>query len=231
MRNRSVLTAILTVSIALPCLAGKPGGGGGGGNTTPSVTSTIHDAPVVGAPYRIRSDYGLTGNNTYYNGVDSVISQLPNWYELSALESSERKMFVDFGDPVVDGTAVPDGALGGASSGYVKGRLLDRAGGTAAMSGVGSTLTNGFAFIFLGTDGATYQVRMNSANEPGTENALFTCTAVDSSNACVAWTVTPAGVGGKSIGRLVKSVVVKGHTQLTYYGDFYMTFEVTFTKP
>jgi len=56
---------------------------------------------------------------------------------------------------------------------------------------------------------------------------------VDTSNACVAWRATPAGVGGKNVGRLSKEVKVKGSPipGVVHYGDLYMTFEVTFTKP
>jgi len=205
-------------------MAGKP--------SSSSLTSTLNDWDAASlANYRIHSDFSLKGTYTYYDGVDSVVSHFQSGgnYELSALSSTTRKMFVDFGDPI-NGTIPPTMLPGGASSGYVPGRFVSKFGGIDSMAGVGSTLTGGLPFVFTGADGVGYQVRMNSANEPGTTDATVTCTHVSSTGTCDGWSAVPAG-GGKAIGRLVKVQNIRGTTVLTYYGDFYMTFNLQFTKP
>lgn len=232
---RKLIGVVCSLLIVLPLVAGKPSGGGGKPPATTAVTSEVHDSDIYGTPYRIRSDFPLRGTNTYWDGIDDIISDLPDYYELHTQFSEVRRFYADFGDPVSPGESIPLEVLGG-SSGFVAGKFISKVGGIAAMTGVGSSITGGFPFGFYGIDGLWYQVRMNSLNEPGTGDATFTCTAVsgadpsDPDAPCVAWRVVPAAANGKSIGRLFQRSG-KGRTTYTDLGDYYMTFEVTFTRP
>lgn len=235
MKKRLIALAVTLLAV-VPAFAGK--------GTSPAASSTV--TTVVNdwdlfyqAPYRIRSDFGLRGTDTYYHGVDGVLShfQSSGAYELDAQSSTVRRMFIDFSDSA-GGSLPPTMFAGGGSSGYVAGRFVSKFGGINAMKGVGSTLTGGIPFVFYGADGKHYQVRINSANEPGTSDVTVTCTHVQGSDQmnptalCNGWRLEPAGtVGTKAIGRLVKNETVRGKTVLTYYGDFYFTLSVQFTQP
>ncbi len=233
-----IFTCILTMGASV-MFAAKPSkpGGGGGGSTGTTVTSTVFDQNAASESYRIHSDFPRTGTQMYFHGVDSVVSQLPGYYELSALSSTARTLFVDFGDPVVAGTSVPPEVLGGATSGYVPGRFISKSSGIDKLTGVGSTLISGLPFVFTGADGQHYQVRMNSANEPGTDDGVFTCIHVNGSNQndpaalCNGWSARPATESGKAVGRLTRTATVRGKTVTTYLGDYYMTWYLEFTNP
>src|SRR4029077_14706539 len=88
------LTLCLGFVLSSATLAGKP--------TTTSVTSTLLDLRADNTPYRIHSDSACSGTSNYNNGANSVVSQIqsspPEW-ELSALSSTTRKIYVDFGEP------------------------------------------------------------------------------------------------------------------------------------
>src|SRR5947209_5382397 len=96
MKKNSLLIAIPALFTLLSLTAGVFAGK----NSATPVTSTLQDIRADNTPYRLHSDSPLSGKSYYSNGVDSVVSQLqssPEW-ELSALSSTTRKMFVDFND-------------------------------------------------------------------------------------------------------------------------------------
>ena len=214
--------------------------------TTP-VTSTILDLRADNTAYRIHSDSPLSGSNVYRNGVDSVISRFqetPEW-ELDARSSPTRKMFIDLNDPV-PGTVVESPPY---TSSYVAGRLETKClllygAGIAVgnMNGLGSTRPCPLIFNLDPLSNSTrYRINMNSVWDPGTDNALFTCTSVIDPNnpasKCNQWRVEPNGLDGVtgqrvSIARLIKVTVLNGgRTTETPIGDYYMTFRFEVTNP
>lgn len=237
-------TLIFTALSSTRVEGAKPAASGG------PATSIVYDSPAAAGldplnvqPYRIHSDLPAGKSNTYYHGVDSVTSQFQGCgcYELSTLQSNVRSLWLDLNDPVDPARPAPAEILGQARAAYVPGRFISKFGGIDTMKGVGSTTKGGLPFVFTsavqGPQGgsADYQVRMNSANEAGTTDAVFTCTRVVGTNQadpaalCNQWMAEPAG--GIGIGRLVKQETAKGKTVLTYYGDFYITFLLKITKP
>lgn len=215
-------------------------------NRPTPVTSTILDIMADNTAYRIHSDSPLSGSGIYRNGVDSVISQfqeIPEW-ELDTRSSLTRKMFVDFGDPV-PGTVLETPPF---MSNYVAGRFVSKCyllygAGTAVgnMAGLGSTRPCPLIFNFDVSKNTRYRIDMNSVWDPGTEDALFTCTNVvdfnNQSSQCNQWSVEPNGLDAltgqrRSIGRLVKvNVLSGGRTTEIPIGDYYMTFRLGVTNP
>jgi hypothetical protein len=248
-RNLSLvatLTLCLGFALSSGTRAGKP--------STPPVTSTILDLRPDNTPYRIHSDSPLSRTNSYRNGVDSVISQLqstPEW-ELSALSSSTRKMFIDFGDPV-PGSSTSSAPF---SSQYVAGRfitkcyLLYNPGGgpgdyiaVGNMTGLNSARPCPMLFRF-DWNGITYRVWMNPAQYYGTDNALVTCTGVidplnPSSSKCNKWTIGPTGTNGgvdssaqvRNLTQLTKLTTARGATTEETIGYYHMTFNIGLTNP
>src|SRR5947209_4186658 len=180
MKKNSLLIAIPALFTLLSLTAGVFAGK----NSATPVTSTLQDIRADNTPYRLHSDSPLSGKSYYSNGVDSVVSQLqssPEW-ELSALSSTTRKMFVDFNDPVPGSTT----ANAPIASGYVTGRFVTKCyllyntqGGqgypaVGNMMGLNSTRPCPMVFRF-DLNGTTYHVMMNSVQYSGTDDALVTC--------------------------------------------------------
>jgi hypothetical protein len=215
-------------------------------NQQPPVTSTLLDIGADNTVYRLHSDSPLSGSNVYKNGVNSVIShfqETPEW-ELDARSSPTRKIFVDFSDPV-PGTVVESPPF---ISSYVAGRFVSKCyllygDGSAVgnMTGLGSTRPCPLIFNIDMSKSIRYRINMNSVWEPGTDDALFTCTnvvdATIASSQCNSWSVDPNGLDGitgqrRSIARLVKVTVLSGgRTFETSIGDYYMTFRFGITNP
>lgn len=225
-----------------------------GKSTTTPVTSTILDLRADNTPYRIHSDSPLSGTSVYRNGVNSVVSQLqspPEW-ELSALSSTTRKMFVDFGDPAL-GSTTADAPF---ASQYVTGRfvtkcyLLYNTGGgpgdyatVGNMTGLNSTLPCPMVFRF-DLSGVIYRIEMNPPQYLGTDNALVTCTGVvdplhPNTSKCNQWSIGPTGTNGgvdssgqlRNLTQLMKQTTSKGKTVEQSLGYYYMTFNIGITNP
>jgi hypothetical protein len=249
MRKKSRLGATLALCFGFVLTAGAFAQK----SKTTAVTSTIQDLRADNMPYRIHSDAPHSGTNIYKNGVNSVISQLqssPEW-ELSALSSTTRKMFVDFGDPA------PGSSTGSApfSSQYVIGRFVTKCyllyntnGGrgysaVGNMTGLNSTLPCPMLFQF-DLSGTSYRVWMNPVQYFGTDNALVTCTDVvdplnPSTSKCNKWSIEPTAINGgtdaagqpRNLTQLVQVSSAKGHTTEQHIGYYYMTFNIGVTNP
>lgn len=200
---------------------GKPGGGGGGET---GLSKSLISRVAIDQGLRIQGD----DQGDYVDGTESVVSIIqrnPEEYELSTASSATRAIFVDFG------AKIRDGYHGGApfDTGLVKGRFVSKCfqlgtGSVGTMNGVGSTLECPLPFVF-DYNGSQWQLRMNSANEPGTDNAIFTCTAAASSGQCTAWSVAPGGVDGRNVARLIR-IPLKGKTVHYDHGEYYITFSL-----
>lgn len=235
-----ILAAVVSVTLPVGITAQK------NKNQQPPVTSTILDIRADSTAYHIHSDSPLSGTNLYKNGVDSVIShfqETPEW-ELDTRSSPTRKLFVNFSDPV-PGTILENPAF---TSSYLPGRLVSKCylfygAGIAVgnMTGLGSTRPCPLIFNIDVNKSLRYRVNLNSLWEPGTEDALFTCTSVIDPNnptsQCNQWIVEPNGLDGvtgqrRSIARLTKVTVLSGgRTSETPIGDYYMIFRFSVTNP
>ncbi len=249
MKKNSLMVSILALLVALSLTVGVFAGS----NSTTPVTSTLQDIRADNTPYRLHSDSPLSGKNYYKNGVESMISQLQSSqeWELSALSSTTRKMFVDFNDPVA-GSATSNAPI---ASGYVTGRFVTKCyllynttgkGYPAVGNMIGLNSTRPCPMVFrFDLNGTTYHVMMNSVQYGGTDDALATCTNVvdpthPSTSQCNAWSITPTATNGgtdstgqpRNLTRLTKTVQLsKGQTTEQTLGDYYMTFNIGITNP
>ncbi len=229
------LTLVAGLVLSSAALAGK--------STTTPVTSTVLDLDANFMPYSIHSDSIASG--IYKNGVDSVISQLQSSqeWELSALSSPARTMYVNFKSPVD-----PNNMNAPLTEGWVMGRFVTKCylrwnttngpgyPAVGNMTGLDSTRACPMVFRF-DLNGVTYRVEMNSVQYAGTDEALITCTGVVSGTSnCNQWRIEPNGsdpVTGqkRNLVRLIKLATVKGKTTDQILGDYYMTFNVGISNP
>jgi hypothetical protein len=202
------------------------------------VTSILNDIGDVtlSTNYRVQSD---TVSSSYFNGVNSVSSILQgaqntpsrDWI-LDTRSSTTRTVLIDLRAPVPNSGATLLFAW----------ELLP----TRIIVKCHETLSGSFPAIHLNQTvscpmavrftfaGADYHLVMSSGpgaviNYPETNDALVTCTAVNASGQCNAWTIFPitqADGTVQNIARLeslTKGAVAKG--------DFYLTFNFNVTNP
>lgn len=196
------------------------------------VTGQITDS----TNYRIEGD----GLGPYYNGADSVSSIIQGancttgvWgdWELNAIDSTTRPFLIDLRQPVPN-----SGAQQIFTYQYVPARVIVKCGGYANNGGFPTMSLNQTlscpAFVRFTYAGTSYRLAMTSNGQPSypeTNNVQVSCTAVNSSNKCAAWTVFPITQPGgpvQNIARLEK--LGKGGGNL---GDFYTTFLFNVTNP
>jgi len=89
-------------------------------------------------------------------------------------------------------------------------------------------------FVYAGTD---YRLVMSSgpgavtANYPETNDTLVTCTAVNGSNQCTAWTIFPITQAGGAVQNVARLQQGSKSGKWTNFGDFYLTFNFNVTNP
>jgi len=190
------------------------------------VTSTIKDSDANFTPYRIQSDL----NGAYINGINSVVSRIQgigDW-ELDMLNSPNRQVYIDFGDPVPNSNP---SNLAPPSNGWYPVRFL-----TQCSPGLQNLALNAsqkcplIIAVNVGTE--RYSIRFYSANFPGTENPSWICTSALSSK-CNGWRMQSlaADNSGKLKAQLLKITTSKGKTVNQDYGKYYFSFEVSLTNP
>lgn len=190
------------------------------------VTSTIKDSDANLTPYRIQSDL----NGAYSNGVASVVSRIQgigDW-ELDMLNSPNRRVSVNFGDPVPNSNP---GNLAPPASGWYQARFLTQC--SPSLQNLALNTTQKCPLIIavnVGTD--RYSIRFNSVSFSGTENPSWVCTSA-SSGKCNGWRMQSlaADNSGKLKAQLLKITTSKGKTVNQDYGKYYFSFEVSLTNP
>jgi hypothetical protein len=210
-----------------------------------AVTSRIQDsdpnnidlATGLPKPFRIQSD--LDSREVYTNGVDSVksiIQGIGDW-ELDTKTSTIRKVFIDFGEPVLDATLnggqTPNAPF---QSGYVPIRFISKC--TQQSLKLQDLALNDTKLcplaISLDYSGSTYAVRMNPPTYYETDWIQWTCLSLNGSGKCNSWEMEPSTFYDgerKARGQLLKITTVKGKTVEEKRGVFYFSFKVNLTNP
>ena len=226
MKNLNLVLVLLFIAVGT---AVGQGGKPAKGDTDVSATSTINNSDASGNFFRIQSD----GLGSYRNGVDSVqsIVQGIGDREMDAKASGVRRVYVDFGDPVVPGdTSAPF------SSAFVPTRFISKCASLGfkirdmAFGQVKQCpLATSFDF-----GGNTYRIAMNPLNFASTEYVSWTCLAV-SGGRCSAWSMQPSVTQAdgqlKARGQLIKITTARGKTVETPQGEFYFAFKIGVTTP
>lgn len=226
MRNTAFALALVFIVIGT---ATGQGGKPAKGDTDVPATSTINNSDGSGNFFRIQGD----GLGSYKNGVDSVqsiVQGIGDW-EMDAKASGARRVYIDFGDPVLPGdTSAPF------SSAYVPTRFISKCASLGfkirdmALGQVKQCpLATSFDF-----GGNTYRIAMNPLNFSSTENVSWTCLGTSGSR-CSAWTLQPSTIRSdgflKARGQLLKISTVRGKTVETQLGEFYFAFKIGVTTP
>ena len=201
--------------------------------TVLNITGSI--MPDPGTNYRVEGD----GIGSYNDGVASVSSILQgglnsatrDWV-LDTRSSTTRTALIDMRTPVPNSGAVPVFRWE-----YLPTRIIVKCHEAISGSFPAIQLNQTVAcpdfvrFVFAGND---YRYVMSSGpgasvNYPETNNALVTCTAVDASKACNAWTVRPITQSDGTVQNVARLERL-GHKGATL-GDFYVTFSFEITNP
>ena len=188
--------------------------------------------------YRIQGD----GLGPYYNGFDSVSSIIQGancttgvWgdWELNALNSTTRPFLIDLRQPVPN-----SGAQQIFTYQYVPGRVIVKCGGYANSGGFPAMSLNQTlscpAFVHFTYAGTDYRLSMSSNGQPScaeTNDLQVSCTAVNSSNKCAAWTVFPITQTGGAVQSIARLEKFGNGGKLSSLGDFYTTFLFNVTNP
>lgn len=214
---------ILVVVLAGTVLGQKPPKG----DTDVPATTTIQSGDGTGTFFRVQGD----GIGSYFNGVDSVqsiVQGIGDW-EMDAKSSGVRRVYVDFGDPVVPGTnTAPFGAA------LVPARFISKCtqGGIKIRNmTLGQEITCPLA-LSIDYGGSTYRITMNPVNYATSEWVRWTCNAV-AGGRCVSWTMVPNNVQatGERKGRAELIKIGSRRVPDQSLGTFYFAFRVDVTTP
>lgn len=227
MKKSLLIAAALTMLFSISVLSQKSK------TTNTPVTSTIADTdpnnPAVA--YKIRSD-GRSYTNSTAESVISILQSTGEW-ELDARTSPNRRVYVEFSDPQTAGTPPPV-AAGWYPARFVTKCYLLGTNRLNNMPGLNSTLQCPLTLnIETGTD--KFRVDMNTVWNPGTDNALVTCTGVATGTTkCSRWKIEPNGQHdgqAKNLGSVVRVYTVRSKTYEEFKGNFYLNFSITVTNP
>ena len=214
-----LLLLLVTASVCAQDIANRPPPG----DSDVPATTTLRDSDPSALFLHIQSD----GLGSYRNGVDSVqsiIQGIGDW-EMDAKSSGARRVYIDFGDPVVPGDVSAPFA-----SAMVPTRFISKCtqlGFKIRDMILGQTrqcpLATSFDF-----GGSTYRITMNPANFATTEWVQWTCLAT-AGGRCSSWQMTPSVVHAdgqrKARGQLIKVGTNKRNPD-QILGEFYFAFAV-----
>lgn len=227
MRNYVLLALVLVFGLFTLSLenrtnaakAAKPG------SDTPATTTVADIDPVAGTIYSLGSD----SLGSYFNGVDSVssiVQGIGDWV-LDTKSSTTRKVRVDFGDPVIG-----SGANAPFAAAVVPVRFISQC-GSNPLQALGQGLSQSCGLVVsIDYAGSKYSLRSAVPTAPGTDAALWTCLARNTTK-CVSWQMTPSGsyIGqSKNVMQLFK-VASKPSQSDQPLGQFYMSFKVNVATP
>jgi hypothetical protein len=229
-----LLTAFVLITGALA--NSSSGKAGGGGTTTVNVTSTVFNLDTSGALLLTRSDdYNGSNDATYtsVNNIESFIDSAGVWYlNLYRQETGTRTVYVTPDDNVGIQPAAPP-------AGYywknveITSKCTDSQGNTVPFP----SLVNGSNSCAFGMDfgynGVTYKLllgRVLNTTDPTPGQADVACNAVNSSNQCVAWTIT-AGTGASEAVANLYSYTGRPKAPWVFIGQYYNSVRVNVTNP
>jgi len=229
-----LLTALTLVSGAF---ANSSSGGGSRSKTTiTNVTSTVFDVDTSGATLLFRSD-DFNGSNeaayTSVNNIESFITSSGVWYlNLYPQKTGTRTVYITPDDAVGTQPAAP-------SASYywdhveITSKCMDSNGNTVPFP----SLTNGSSNCTFGVDfgynGIIYKLligRVLNATDPTPGKASVACNAVNSSNQCVAWTIT-VGNGASAVVANLYSYTGTRSAPWVFIGQYYNSVRVNVTNP
>jgi hypothetical protein len=207
-----------------------------------AVTSILNDSGVVtlSTNYRLQSD---TTSSSYFDGVSSVSSILQggqnsasrDWILDTRLVQTPRTVLIDLRDPVPNSGAQQIFAWQ-----LVPTRIIvkchESLNGSFVAIQLNQTLScpTFVSFLYAGTE---YRLVMSSgpgaftADYSETNDALVTCTAVNGSNQCNAWTILPITQAGGTVQNVARLQQGSKSGKWTNFGDFYLTFNFNVTNP
>ena len=208
----------------------------GGGTTSTNVTSTVFDYDTSGALLLFRSDDHNGGNDATYtsvNNIESFIDSSGVWFlNLYRQTTGARTVYVTPNYAVGSQPAAPP-------AGYywknveITSKCTDSAGNTVPFP----NLVNGSSSCTFGVDfgynGVTYKLligRVLNATDPTPGKASVACNAVNSSNQCVAWTIT-AGNGTSGVVANLYSYTGRPSAPWVFIGQYYNSVRVNVTNP
>ncbi len=226
----------LLLTLATTCLihtaaAGKPP------SDTP-VTTTIDGLGVDTSPtLRIQSDLGGSYKNS--SSTQSILQASAGDWVLDTLNfnsSPQRKIFIDFRDPV-PGSA-PSGGNPAAPFTYqlVRARFISKCSqyGVDMRTVLGSsTVYCPLAIAFDDAGGVRYRLSMHANNFPEVNLVQITCLA-NANSKCSQWKIEPSVTQPngerKNVAKLLKVATNPRQTDQDM-GDFYLSFTIHLTTP
>lgn len=235
----SVVLCLLTLTLVSGTFAASNSGGGG---NCPScnfinVTSTVFDADSSGATLHFRSDdfNGSTNQATYtnVNGVESFIDSSGVWYlNLYPQKTGTRTVYITPNDPVgTEPTAPPPGEYW--QNVEITSKCMDSSGNTVPFANLKNGSSNCTFGIDFNYNGIVYKLlvgrKMNSA-DPAPGTASVACNGINSSNQCVAWTIT-AGNGASPVVANLYSETGPRSAPWAFIGQYYNSVRVNVHNP
>jgi hypothetical protein len=204
------------------------------------VTSILNDTGDVtqSTNYRVQSD---SIGSSYFDGVNTVSSILQgaqntpsrDWI-LDTRSSTTRTALIDLRAPVPGSGAVQIFAWQ-----LVPTRIIVKCHETLNGSFLAIQLNQTVScptFVHFVYAGADYRLSMTSgpgavADYPETNNAQVTCTAVNASNQCNAWTILPITQADGTVRNVARFENLTRRASVVGAGDFYLTFNFHVTNP
>jgi hypothetical protein len=213
---------------------------GGHGFPDIPVTSTLNATgsvtPNPGTNYRIQND----GNGQYFDGVAGVSSILQgginsasrDWILDTRLTTTTRTVLIDLRAPVPNSGAVQIFSWQPVPTRIIV-KCLETLNGSFLAIQLNQTVScpAAVSFVYAGTE---YRLVMSSGpgvitDYPETNNVRVTCTSVNASNQCNAWTVLPITQADGTVQSIARFQTGSKSGKWTNAGDFYMTFNFNLT--
>lgn len=201
----------------------------------PVTTTFVSGGNVVDGTntYAIESD----GIGSYFNNADSVSSILQggindashDWI-LDTRNSTRRTVLVDLRNPLPNG-------VGHAPFAWqdVPVRIIEMCHLTMASSFPGIARNQSITcpmFVVFDYAGASYRLAMYPPSYPETNYSMTTCTATNSANQCIGWTIAPITQPDSTVRNIAQlQKAGKNGSFSTVLGDFYVSFNIEVTNP
>jgi hypothetical protein len=214
MKRLPILIAFIAIAVTYTTAQKPPKG-----DLNVSVVSSFDNS----VPNLRVGDDGLGAYLNGVNNVESIVQAIGDW-ELNARNSTVRKIYIDFGDPVSG--SEPAAPFGNALR---PARFISKCaslGFKIRDMQVGQTRQCPLALAF-DYNGQNYRIALNDANFSVTDYVQWTCLS-SANGRCASWMMEPAAVYGdvrKSIGQLIKVGTNRKNPDQPL-GRYYFSFRV-----
>ena len=234
MRILKLSVLLLGIVVAATALGGAQGSKPTSSGT--SVTSTVFDYDTSGALLLFRSDDYNGSNDATYTSVNNIESFIDNsgvlFLNLYRQKTGTRTVYITPDDGVgAQPTAPPAGSYW--QNVEITSKCMDSSGNTVPLANLVNGSSNCTFGVDFGYNRTTYKLligRVLNANDPKPGNASVGCNAVNSSNQCVAWTIT-AGNGVSGVVANLYSYTGRPSTPWVFIGQYYNSVRVNVTNP